>query len=208
MQSRRPRIARLLLALLLLPSASMLAAGRLALAPGDRVPGMRGKNPHGEMIWVDYAERKINLINFWATWCQPCVREMPALQDVLDRRGKDGLQVYGIVRGGTENDELVAFLEQLGVSYPVLRLAKRSKEDWGGMGTLPASFLVDSNGRLLRRYIGATEEQIEALIYDIEAALDDRPLGPFIVPERPEVATEEDRIRALEAAQPDEADQR
>jgi hypothetical protein len=63
---------------------------------------------------------------------------------------------------------------------------------------LPTTFLIDRKGVILRRYVGATPEQIEGLVYDIKATLAGLPLGPFVMPKVPAVATEEDYKRHIE----------
>jgi hypothetical protein len=58
---------------------------------------------------------------------------------------------------------------------------------------MPLSFLIDGDGKVMRRYLGATEEQIQGLIADVDAALAGRELGDPIIPEVPNVATEADK---------------
>ena len=72
------------------------------------------------------------------------------------------------------------------MTYPVIRPAKGVAGAWGGGGTLPLTFLIDGEGRVLRRYVGATEEQIEGLVRDVEAALRGEPLGPPVIPKSSE----------------------
>jgi len=168
-------------------------AGRLALIPGDDAPPMRGYTIDGDRVIVRFEPGTVTLLNFWATWCVPCRDEMPALQKLHESRAADGMQIIGIHVGYVTDEDLRTFFEQIEVDYTVIRPDVRWLTEWGGVSAMPITFLVDGEGKLVRRYLGATEEQIAGLVYDAEAALEGRELGPMIIPETPAVATEEDR---------------
>ena len=68
---------------------------QLAFAPGDEVPELAGWTTGGEVKMVEW--KKLNLLNYWATWCEPCKQEMPALQALHERYADKGLQVLGLV---------------------------------------------------------------------------------------------------------------
>ena len=182
----------LMLAVLALATSAALASN-LALVRGDSAPGMRGRGPEGQRVVVQYKPDTITLINFWATWCVPCRQEMPALQELFSKRSKDGLQVVGVHAGYVEHEDLETFLDQVKVDYPIVLPDQRWLDDWGGVSVMPLTFMIDGEGKILRRYLGAAEEQIEGLVHDVEAALDGRELGPVIVPETPNVATDADK---------------
>jgi len=187
------RFAVLVLAFALLSTAAFAQAG-LALAPGDPAPPMRGRTPAQQFVETDYPAHRLTLVNFWAPWCEPCKAEMPALQKLHEVYGADGLAVIGVLHDSASEEEVQKFGEALGITYPLIRPHRGSSERWFGLGVLPATFLIDRNGALLRKYVGATAEQIVGLVYDLEQAMAGRPLGPFIMPERPAIATEEDRL--------------
>ncbi|HXV77383.1 MAG TPA: redoxin domain-containing protein [Candidatus Polarisedimenticolaceae bacterium] len=174
------------------------AARPMALTNGDPAPPMRGNLPNGDLLIVDYSPTELTLINFWATWCEPCRKEMPALDDLYRRHAGAGLQVIGVHVGPLTDDEYAQFKEAVPVDYPlILNPSARWLSPWGGLSILPRSYLVASDGRILRGYVGASAEQVEALVYDVEAVLDGRPLGPVVVPTEPsDVSTPEDRDRA------------
>jgi len=192
--SRTSFTSKTVLALVVIALATSVAlASNLALVRGDKAPGMRGRSPEGERIVVQYKPETVTLVNFWATWCVPCRQEMPALQELFSKRSQDGLQIVGVHAGYVEHEDLETFLDQVEVDYPIVLPDQRWLDDWGGISVMPLTFMVDGEGKILRRYLGATEEQVAGLIYDIEAALDGRELGPIIIPETPNVATEEDK---------------
>jgi thiol-disulfide isomerase/thioredoxin len=185
-----------LMLIVLLPTAG--AQADLALAPGDPAPVMRGRTAAETFFKTDYQESSATVVNFWAIWCEPCKEEMPALQKLYDKHASSGLQIVSVLHDNATDDAVREYITSLGVSYPVIRPHRGSTQKWKGVGVLPTTFLIDREGTIIRRYVGATTEQIAGLVYDIEATLEGRPLGPFVVPETPAIATEEDRLRHVQ----------
>ena len=96
------------------------------------------------------------LINVWASWCGPCIEEMPELQRFAGDQGTNGVQVVGIALDDAES--VATFLKQVHVTYPIL-LDTPGPADAGvrlgnTRGVLPYSVLVSADGRLLKRRIG------------------------------------------------------
>jgi thiol-disulfide isomerase/thioredoxin len=204
--------AGIILTLLTLMAIPLQAAGTV-IGPGDQAPDTRGWDHNRELHVVDFSQAEVTLINFWATWCEPCRNEMPALQQAHEDLGPRGLQVVGITHENIEDAELGTFLGEIGVTYPVFRAGSTIRKHWpGSAGSLPNSYLVGKDGRVIRRYVGASSEQVEQLKSDLVAALEGRPLGPLILPSVGDFATAADRVRqekeeeARKAAEPDTPD--
>jgi thiol-disulfide isomerase/thioredoxin len=162
----------------LVPS-SVLALG--PLGPGDAAPELVG-TPPGSTEHYRYSYAGVTLINFWGVWCQPCKREMPALQEIWQKRKDDGFNVIGVIHKNTSTkEELDAFLAEAGVTYEIMVLGKNWAKHWSDIVYFPTSFLVDENGMVLRRYTGAIKEQIDGMLNDINAVLDGKPLEKQVV---------------------------
>lgn len=96
------------------------------------------------------------LINLWASWCGPCIEEMPELDRFAGQQGDQGTQVVGIALD--DADAVRAFLERVPVRYPIL-IDAAGPADAGVQlgnvkGVLPYSVLVDAQGRLLKQKVG------------------------------------------------------
>ncbi len=154
----------------------------MAVAQNDPAPPVVGEDLSGNLVRLDWGASELTLVNFWATWCPPCLREIPLLEELHDRHSAQGLRVVGVCKDRLSPAEIAAWLEPLGVSYTIFTDGRFISRAWGGVGVLPTSFLVDREGVVLRRYVGGAEEGTAALARDVEAYLAGEPLGPPYVP--------------------------
>jgi len=180
--TRRLRLAVLVSALLALVSPSQPTLGQMALAPGDLAPALTGVTfPVKTRYASDWSRNKLTLVNFWATWCEPCRKEMPVLQQLFEDQVVQGFRVVGVFERW-ETDQVGPYLEQIPLTYTIIRPDAIVDHSWGRINLKPTSFLVNQDGRILRRYVGASAEQIKGLVADVEAALVGSPLPTQVMP--------------------------
>ncbi len=135
-------------------------AGSLgALAPDFERPDLAGKP-----IRLAGYHGKVVLLNFWASWCAPCLEEMPRLSAWQRKYGGAGLQVLG---ASMDDDAAPVhrYLTRHPVAYPVFMGDAALAEAFGGVLGLPCSLLIDREGRVVARFQGESDPgQIEARI--------------------------------------------
>ena len=94
---------------------------------------------------------KVVMVNFWATWCPPCRKEMPDLQTLTDQFGKKGLVILGIT--DEENGKVTDFLSHQHYNYPILFDPDRKAAEQFFINGIPKSFLFDRDGKLVAQTI-------------------------------------------------------
>lgn len=123
-------------------AAAFGVASRSAHAPDFTLTTLSGDPVSRESL-----RGQVVLINFWATWCPPCRVEMPGFQQVYDTHRADGFTILGISTDA-RSDRVAAFLADRNITYPVAMAANSVGSKFGGVQTLPTSFLIDREGRI------------------------------------------------------------
>lgn len=130
-------------------------------ARGDPMPRLQLVDRTGEQVVLPdrYPGSKI-LINFWASWCGPCIREMPELDRFAATQGSAGVQVVGVALDSLE--AVTGFLHSTPVTYPILLDVPGPRDSsvqlGNPKGVLPYTVLIGPDGRLLKQKIGPFED--------------------------------------------------
>lgn len=122
-----------------------------SLAPDLRLPDLTGKIQDLK----DY-RGKVVLLNFWATWCPPCIKEIPSLNNLQEQFSKDEFIVLS-VDVGEELKDIKTFLEHVPAEYPVLVDTSSSLTESWQLQAFPSTYIIDRQGRLRYRYFGGLE---------------------------------------------------
>jgi thiol-disulfide isomerase/thioredoxin len=123
----------------------------------------------GTLIDSDAYKGRVRLINFFATWCPPCMEEIPSLIKLADKFGDNGFSLIGLSVDQSGREVVKKFVAKMKINYPVLMADEEVSAAFGGITGIPASFLVARDGTLLRRYLGFVDQQ--QLVNDIEEVL-------------------------------------
>jgi thiol-disulfide isomerase/thioredoxin len=171
---RADRWSGIVLALLMLAALGLaarhiwtIATGPLPPGPGVAAPAFNGSTVDGEPFELGSLQGKVVLLDFWATWCPPCVATMPHLQKLQDELGAKGLVVIGVNQEPGEELKVKRFLTKRNLSF-------RSVMDPGsihvgyGVFSFPTSFVIDRQGIIRASFRGpASEGQLRRAIEDV-----------------------------------------
>jgi thiol-disulfide isomerase/thioredoxin len=150
------------------PSGVQQAANQEAQAPppdfpepqkGSVAPDFALKSvPDGKDVRLSSLRGKAVLVNFWATWCEPCKIEMPSLVDMQKKYGPQGLQIVGVAMDDADDKEISSFAHKMGVNYMVLRGTEKVGDLYGGIDRLPMTYYLDRSGKVVDETMGMAGE--------------------------------------------------
>ena len=147
---------RLLVATLIL-AAVMACVIAHELETGKPVPDLTLlKMGEGKVAVADY-RGQVLLLNFWATWCEPCKEEMPIFQSLLDAYGEAGLAV-ALVSMGDSPEDVADYVHAHSYTFDWLTDFEGVVERTYGINALPTTLLIDSEGVLQGRWVGSVGE--------------------------------------------------
>jgi thiol-disulfide isomerase/thioredoxin len=114
--------------------------------------------PDGKDVRLSSLRGKAVLVNFWATWCEPCKIEMPSLVDLQKKYGPQGLQIVGVAMDDADDKEISTFAHKMGVNYMVLRGTEKVGDLYGGIDRLPMTYYLDRSGKVVDETMGMAGE--------------------------------------------------
>jgi peroxiredoxin len=97
----------------------------------------------------------VTLVNVWATWCEPCKEEIPALQQLYEKLGPRGFRIAAVSIDRGDSASVTAFMQGYGVTFDVLHDPESRIQQTYQSSAVPESFLVDRQGRIVRIVYGA-----------------------------------------------------
>lgn len=140
----------------------------------DPAPELKAKDVDGKEISLDAYKGKVVLLNFWATWCGPCRREIPLLQGLRRQGAVAGLEVIGIAVDS--RDAVLKYAHDMGIHYPILigeQDGLKAVDAFGMQAVFPFSVFADRQGRIVALKIGELHADEAHLILtrlgDVEA---------------------------------------
>ncbi len=134
---------------------------------GEKRPDFALKDTEGQLVKADDFDGKVVLVNFWATWCPPCKKEMPAFIELQEQYKSQGFEVVGIALD--DEQSVRDFADTLGVNYPVMAAEYHGIElsrNYGNhIGALPFSVFVKRDGTIALTQTGElNRQQVEDII--------------------------------------------
>ena len=158
----------------LVSPASVSAPGGSALRLGERAPDFELLSESGQTIRLSDFRGQFLVLNFWASWCPPCVEEIPSLVRFQDHFASRGLVVLGI--SVDENRSAYEqFLQKAGRHFLTARDAEgKIPRDYGTI-KLPETYLIDARGKVVEKIVGAIDWMEPPVLAHVEGLLHNAP---------------------------------
>ncbi|MDQ2180709.1 TlpA disulfide reductase family protein [Marinifilum sp. D714] len=141
------------------------------LKNGDKVPEFTVTTLDGKEVSIKDLKGKVILINFFATWCGPCMKELPEVQKQLWPKFKD--ENFAMVSIGREHtkDELTKWNQKKGFTFPIAPDPKREVYSKFASQYIPRNFIVDKTGKIIWQGVGFDQKELEQMIKTIQENL-------------------------------------
>ena len=137
--------------------------------PNEKAPALSAPALDGKTLTLAGFAGKVVLVDFWATWCDPCREEIPDLVKLRDRLKDKGFEILGVSMDEDGAKAVKKFIAKQPISYPVvLNSGERPPAGWVVPG-LPTAYLIGRHGEVLKRWFG--EKDMPDLEKDVTAAL-------------------------------------
>ena len=136
------------------------------MAPDFTLP-----NAQQQAVSLSSLRGKVVLLNFWATWCGPCQGEMPSLEALYRRYQDKDFVVVGVSLDEEGWPAIQEFTKQIPVSFPILLDAQQMISDLYQVYRIPETYLIDSGGKIVDKFVGPQDYDKEVFYRKVERAL-------------------------------------
>jgi thiol-disulfide isomerase/thioredoxin len=119
-----------------------------------QAPEFELRNLNGNQVHLSDFRGKAIVLNFWATWCAPCRREIPWFTEFQKEYGPRGLQIIGVSMDNDGGDAIASFVQRKGIGYIVLLGDGHVSSLYGGMEVLPTTYYISPHGDLIASVTG------------------------------------------------------
>lgn len=140
---------------------------------GRQAPDFALRNLDGKEVKLADLKGKVVILDFWATWCGPCVKEIPHFIELYKQYKEQGFEMVGISTDRDGVGVVKSFVKKHKINYSILMADGKVQQAYGEIRAIPTTFIMDKSGKIQRQYIGYRDKAVfEA---DIKAILQGNP---------------------------------
>jgi len=131
-----------------------------AVPASTAAPDFSLKSLGGKTVRLSDLRGQVVLVDFWATWCPPCRKALPHLQELHEEFQGKGLQVVGIATDQQGAKVVAPFVEKIGLTFTVVLTDGKVDRDFGGIRGIPTTFVIDPEGNITGKFVGYQDKQV------------------------------------------------
>ena len=135
----------------------------------DSTPSTTGSNPapaftlqdlNGKNVSLEGLRGKVVILDFWATWCPPCVKEIPHFVELHEQYKDKGVEIVGISLDREGVNVVKPFVQKFQIKYPIMMTDGKVDKAFGGITNIPTTFIIDSGGNIIKKYVGYNDKSV------------------------------------------------
>ncbi|MBC8470491.1 MAG: TlpA family protein disulfide reductase [Planctomycetes bacterium] len=127
---------------------------------GKPAPAFALQDLNGKNVSLADLRGKVVVLDFWATWCPPCVKEIPHFVELHEQYKDKGVEIVGISLDQAGVSVVKAFVQKYQIKYPIMMTDGKIDKAFGGILSIPTTFLIDSAGNITKKYVGYNDKAV------------------------------------------------
>jgi len=151
------------------------ATGPNSSAQKSMAPDFELENVAGGTLKSEDLKGKVTVVDFWATWCEPCISEIPNYNALRQTYADKGVEILGVTVESGPLKDIKPKVEELQMKYPVVVGTDKVIDGFGGLIGFPTTFIVDKDWRVYKKYLGMTHNKKEMIEKDLRKLIAEGP---------------------------------